>query len=88
MNGVEPEPDVEIGCILRFGSKSDRMENAVSSVEQMAYESGAHARATIRTPDIEMPQPTNPLMTCVWIAVEATNRDQFGRLEGTKEHLA
>ncbi len=40
-----------------------------------------------RPSDVEVPQPPYAILICIWVAIDATNRHQFGCPERTEEHF-
>jgi hypothetical protein len=88
LNATKPETDIERGGFPRFRPEPDGMEHALGMAEQLPHEGSAHAGASGRLPNIKVPQPPDPVLAGIGIAVEAANRDQIVRPAGRQTYLA
>ncbi len=88
LHGTKPHADIEFASFRRCRPQTNQMEYAVGAGQQLSNHGGADAATTVGLSHVDMPQPTDPILVGIGIAVQATNRDQLACPECTKEHLA
>ena len=84
---AKAEADIERGGFRRLRSQANRMKIAPGVLEQPSHQSRTHGGTADRPGDVEVPDPTNPDLIGVAVAVKTADRDQVACPEGTEEYL-
>jgi hypothetical protein len=84
-HGHKPMPQVERGRFPGRRSEAHDSEGAACLVEQPPDQRGGDAMATCAFPDVEVPEPANPILIDIGIAIEPAYAYERFSGEGTKQ---